>query len=111
MLNFLWLFIRPFAWFARLLRKIARTTLGQISWTPPHWLQRAFIRIHLYPRRRPFLLAGAVLLVLLLASGPLWTWKWCQRQPKPPTVSAQLAPIPVTPLDTELNIPPLSIEF
>ncbi len=111
MLNFLWLFIRPFAWFARLLRKIARTTLGQLSWTPPPWLQRGFVRIHLYRRRHPFLLAGEVLLVLLLASGSLWTWKWYQRQPKPHTVSAQVAPIPVTPLDKELKIPPLSIEF
>jgi uncharacterized protein YfaS (alpha-2-macroglobulin family) len=111
MLNFLRLFIRPFAWFARLLRKIARTTLGQLSWTPPHWLQRGFVRIHLYHRRHPFLLAVGVLLVLLLASGSLWTWKWYQRQPKPHTVSAQVAPIPVTPLDKELKIPPLSIEF
>ena len=111
MLNFLWLFIRPFAWFARLLRKIARTTLGQLSWTPPPWLQRGFVRIHLYHRRHPFLLAVGVLLVLLLASGSLWTWKWYQRQPKPHTVSAQVAPIPVTPLDKELKIPPLSIEF
>jgi uncharacterized protein YfaS (alpha-2-macroglobulin family) len=107
----LWLFIRPFAWFARLLRKIARTTLGQLSWTPPPWLQHGFVRIHLYHRRHPFLLAGEVLLVLLLASGSLWTWKWYQRQPKPHTVSAQVAPIPVTPLDKELKIPPLSIEF
>ena len=111
MFNFLWPFIRPFAWFARLLRKIARTTLGQLSWTPPHWLQRGFVRIHLYRRRRPFLFAGEVLLVLLLASGSLWTWKWYQRQPKPHTVSAQVAPIPITPLDKELRIPPLSIEF
>ena len=111
MLNFLWPFIRPFAWFARLLRKIARTTLGQLSWTPPLWLQRGFTRIHLYRRRRPFVFAGGVLLVLLLASGSLWTWKWYQRQPKPHTVSAQIAPIPVTPLDKELKIPPLSVEF
>ena len=109
MLNFLWFFIRPFAWFARLLRKIARTTLGQLSWTPPHWLQRGFVRIHLYRRRRPFLFAGEVFLVLLLASGSLWTWKWYQRQPKPHTVFAQVAPIPITPLDKELRIPPLSI--
>ena len=53
----------------------------------------------------------AVLLVLLLASGSLWTYRWYQRQPKPHTVSATVAPIPVTPLEKELKFPPLSIEF
>ncbi|HWM25531.1 MAG TPA: alpha-2-macroglobulin [Chthoniobacterales bacterium] len=111
MLEFFWPLIRPFAWLARLLRKIARTVLGQLSWTPPHWLQRGIVRMHLYRRGHPFITAGAVLLVLLLASGSLWTWRWYQRQPKPHTVSAQVAPIPVTPLEKELKFPPLSIEF
>ncbi len=111
MLEFFWLLIRPFAWLARLLRKIARTLFGQLSWAPPHWLQRGFVRIHLYRRAHPFLVAGGVLLVLLLASGSLWTWRWYQRQPKPHTVSATVAPIPVTPLEKELKFPPLSIEF
>ncbi len=111
MLEFFWPLIRPFAWLARLLRKIARTVLGQLSWTPPHWLQRGVVRMHLYRRRHPFITAGAVLLVLLLASGSLWTWRWYQRQPKPHTVSAQVAAIPVTPLEKELKFPPLSIEF
>ena len=111
MLEFLWPLIRPFAWLARLLRKIARTLLGQLSWTPPYWLQRGINRLHIFRRRRPVLAAGIVLLALLLASGSLWTWRWYQRQPKPHTVSAQVAPIPVTPLEKELKFPPLSIEF
>ena len=111
MLEFLWPLIRPFAWLARLLRKIARTLFGQLSWAPPHWLQRGFVRVHLFRRRRPVLAAGIVLLVLLLASGSLWTWRWYQRQPKPHTVSAQVAPIPVTPLEKELKFPSLSVEF
>jgi len=111
MLEFFWPLIRPFAWLARLLRKIARTVLGQLSWTPPHWLQRGMVRMHLYRRGHPFITAGAVLLVFLIASGSLWTWRWYQRQPKPHRVSAQVAPIPVTPLEKELKFPPLSIEF
>ena len=67
--------------------------------------------MHLFRRRRPFLTAGAVLLIFLLASGSLWTWRWYQRQPKPHMVSAQVAPLPVTPLEKELKFPPLSIEF
>ena len=111
MLEFFWPLIRPFAWLARLLRKIARTLFGQLSWTPPHWLQRGFVRIHLYRRAHPFLVAGGVLLVFLLASGSLWTWRWYQRQPKPHQVSAKVAPIPVTPLEKELKFPALTIDF
>jgi len=111
MLEFLWPLIRPFAWLARLLRKIARTLFGQLSWAPPPWLQRGFVRVHLFRRRRPVLSAGIVLLALLLASGSLWAWRWYQRQPKPHRVSAQVAAIPVTPLEKELKFPPLSIEF
>jgi alpha-2-macroglobulin len=111
MLEFFWLLIRPFAWLARLLRKIARTLFGQLSWTPPQWLQRGFVRVVLFRRGHPVLVAGGVLLVLLLASGSLWTWRWYQRQPKPHEVHATVAPIPVTPLEKELKFPPLSIEF
>ncbi len=111
MLKFFWPLIRPFAWLARLSRKVARTLFGQLSWTPPYWLQRGFVRIHLYRRAHPLLVAGGVLLVLLLASGSLWTWRWSQRQPKPHKVYASVAPIPVTPLEKELKFPPVSIEF
>jgi uncharacterized protein YfaS (alpha-2-macroglobulin family) len=111
MLKFFWPLIRPFAWLARFLRKIARTLFGQLSWTPPHWLQRGVVRIHFFRWRHPFLVAGGVLLVLLLASGSLWTWRWYQRQPKPHKVYASVAPIPVTPLEKELKFPPVSIEF
>jgi uncharacterized protein YfaS (alpha-2-macroglobulin family) len=111
MLKFFWPLIRPFAWLARLLRKIARTLFGQLSWTPPSWLQRGFVRVVLFRRAHPLLVAGSVLLVLLLASGSLWTWRWYQRQPKPRTVHAEVSSIPVTPLEKELKFPPLSIEF
>ena len=109
MLEFFWPLIRPFAWLARLLRKIARTAFGQLSWTPPYWLQRGFVRRRIFSAAGIRLLAaGIVLLALLLASGSLWTWRWYQRQPKPHMVSAQVAPIPVTPLEKELKFPPLS---
>ncbi|PYJ08692.1 MAG: hypothetical protein DMF06_12100, partial [Verrucomicrobia bacterium] len=111
MLKFFWPLIRPFAWLARLLRMIARTLFGQLSWTPPPWLQRGFVRVHLYRRAHPILVAGGILLVFLLASGSLWTWRWYQRQPKPHQVSATVASIPITPLEKELKFPPLSIEF
>ena len=111
MLEFFWPLIRPFAWLARLLRKIARSLFGQLSWTPPQWLQRGFVRVTMVRRAHPFLVAGGVLLALLLASGSLWTYRWYQRQPKPHTVSATVSPIPVTPLEKELKFPPLSIEF
>jgi uncharacterized protein YfaS (alpha-2-macroglobulin family) len=111
MLKFFWPLIRPFAWLARLLRKIARTLFGQLSWTPPPWLQRGITRAHLYRRAHPVLVAAGILLVFLLASGSLWTWRWYQRQPKPHRVSATVASIPITPLEKELKFPPLSIEF
>src|ERR1700730_11653133 len=111
MLEFFWPLIRPFAWLARLVRKIARAPFGQLSWTPPHWLQRSVVRIVLFRRGHPLILAGGVLLVLLLASGSLWTWRWYQRQPKPRQVHAEVSRIPVTPLEKELKFPPLSIEF
>jgi uncharacterized protein YfaS (alpha-2-macroglobulin family) len=111
MLKFFWPLIRPFAWLARLLRKIARTLFGQLSWTPPSWLQGGITRAHLYRRAHPLLVAAGILLVFLLASGSLWTWRWYQRQPKPHRVSATVAPIPITPLEKELKFPPLSIEF
>ncbi|MEY2559311.1 MAG: alpha-2-macroglobulin, partial [Verrucomicrobiota bacterium] len=99
MLEFFWPLIRPFAWLARLLRKIARTLFGQLSWKPPYWLQRGAVRVHLYRRAHPYLVAGGVLLALLLATGSLWTWRWYQRQPKPHRVFATVAPISVTPLE------------
>src|SRR3954453_13238332 len=99
MLNFLWLLIRPFAWLARWLRKIFRTAFGQLSYRPPQWFQRGFARVAMYRRSHPVLAAAIVLFVLLLGSGSVWTWKWCERQPKPHTVSAQVAPIPTTPLE------------
>jgi len=111
MLKFFWPLIRPFAWLARLLRKIARTLFGQLAWTPPHWLQGGITRAHLYRRAHPLLVAAGILLVFLLASGSLWTWRWYQRQPKPHRVSATVASIPITPLEKELKFPPLSIEF
>jgi len=111
MLKFFWPLIRPFVWLARLLRMIARTLFGQLSWAPPPWLQRGVVRVHLFRRAHPIRLAALVLLTLLLASGSLWTWRWYQRQPKPHTVSAQVAAIPITPLEKELKFPPLSIDF
>ena len=56
-------------------------------------------------------MSGGLVLVLLLAGGSVWTWRWYQRQPKPHKVYAQVASIPVTPLEKELKFPPLSIEF
>jgi uncharacterized protein YfaS (alpha-2-macroglobulin family) len=109
--NFFWLLIRPFAWLARWLRKIFRTAFGQFSYRPPFWLQRGFTRVVLFRRGHPVLAAALVLLVFLIASGSVWTWRWYQRQPKPHMVYATVAPIPVTPLEKELKFPPLTVEF
>src|SRR3954471_20257239 len=98
MLNFLWLLIRPFAWLARWLRRIFRTAFGQLSWKPPYWLQRGFTRVVLFRRGHPILTATYVLLAFLLISGSIWSWRWYQRQPKPHTVHASVAALPVTPL-------------
>ena len=43
-----------------------------------------------------------------IASGP---GAGIRRRPKPHLVTAQVAPIPVTPLEKELKFPPLTIEF
>ncbi|MEY2529263.1 MAG: alpha-2-macroglobulin [Verrucomicrobiota bacterium] len=111
MLNFLWPIIRPFAWLARWLRKIFRTAFGQLSYNPPRWLQLGFARAVLFRRGHPILAAIYVLLAFLLVSGSIWSWRWYQRQPKPHTVSAVVADIPVTPLQKELKFPPLTVEF
>src|SRR4051812_27697412 len=111
MLKFLWPLIRPFAWLARLLRKIFRTAFGQLSWNPPRWLQVGFARLVLFRRGHPVLAATLVLLAFLLVSGSIWSWRWYKGQPKPHRVHAEVAAIPVTPLEKELKFPQLSIEF
>jgi uncharacterized protein YfaS (alpha-2-macroglobulin family) len=111
MLNFLWLLIRPFAWLARWLRKIFRTAFGQLSWKPPYWLQRGFARVVLFRRGNPLLAGVIVLLAFVIAGTSVRTWRWYQSRPKPHMVTAQVAPIPVTPLDKELKFPPLTIDF
>jgi uncharacterized protein YfaS (alpha-2-macroglobulin family) len=111
MLNFLWLLIRPFAWLARWLRKIFRTAFGQLSWEPPYWLQRGFARVVIFRRGHPLFAAVIVLLAFVIAGVSVRTWRWYQSRPKPHMVTAQVAPIPVTPLDKELKVPPLTIEF
>jgi alpha-2-macroglobulin len=111
MSKFLWLLIRPFAWLARWLRKIFRTAFGQLSWKPPFWLQRAFARVVLFRRGHPLLAAIIVLLAFVIAGGGVRGWRWYQNRPKPHKVYAEVAPIPVTPLEKELKFPPLTIEF
>src|ERR1044071_1266187 len=111
MLNFLWPLIRPFAWLARWLRKIFRTAFGQLSYNPPRWVQLGFARVVLFRRGHPILAAVYVLLAFLLVRGSIWSWRWYQRLPKPHTVHATVASIPVTPLEKELKFPPLTIEF
>ncbi|MFL6590795.1 MAG: alpha-2-macroglobulin [Chthoniobacterales bacterium] len=111
MLNFLWPLIRPFAWLARWLRKIFRTAFGQFSYRPPQWFQRGFTRVAMFRRGHPVLVAMLVLIAFVLTTGSIWTWKWYKRQPKPHTVSAQVAAIPVTPLEKELKFPALTVEF
>ncbi|HYJ06068.1 MAG TPA: hypothetical protein VEX43_13105, partial [Chthoniobacterales bacterium] len=111
MLNVLWLVIRPFAWLARWLRKIFRTAFGQLSWKPPYWLQRGFARVVLFRRGHPLLAAVIVFLAFVIAGTSVRTWRWYQSRPKPHMVTAQVAPIPVTPLDKELKFPPLTIDF
>ena len=99
--NFFWFLIRPFAWLARWIRKIFRTAFGQLSYRPPYWLQRGFARVVIYRRGHPVLAAVIVLGAFLIASGSVWTWRWYQRLPKPHTVHATVASIPVTPLEKE----------
>ena len=111
MFNFLWPVIRPFAWLARWLRKISRTAFGQLSWKPPQWLQLGFTRLVLFRRGHPLLAAVIVLLAFLIAGGSIRGWRWYQSRPKPHLVYAQVASIPITPLDKELKFPPLTIEF
>ena len=111
MLNFLWLLIRPFAWLARWIRKIFRTAFGQLSWKPPYWLQRLFTRLVLFRRGHPILAPVIVLLIFVIAGGSVRGWRWYQNRPKPHLVHAEVAPIPVTPLEKELKFPPLTIEF
>jgi alpha-2-macroglobulin len=111
MLKFLWPLIRPFAWLARWIGKVFRAVFGQLSYRPPVWLQRGFARVVLFRRGHPLLAAVIVLLAFLIATGSVWTYRWYQRQPKPHLVHAEVAPIPVTPLEKELKFPPLTVEF
>src|SRR5436190_23073613 len=102
MLKFFWPLIRPFAWLARLLRMIARTLFGQLSWTPPPWLQGGFVGVHLYRRALSILVAGGILLVFLLASGSLWMWRWYPVLPKTHEVSAVVSSIALIALENAL---------
>ncbi len=101
------LLFRPFVLIASFIAGIVSAIFGKISWTPPHWLQSG----GRYSKAHPRIMSAVLVLALLLAGGAHWTWRWYQRQPKPHKVYAQVAPIPVTPLEKELKFPALSIEF
>jgi uncharacterized protein YfaS (alpha-2-macroglobulin family) len=98
---------RPFVLLASLLAAIVSAIFGKICWTPPRWWQSSTS----YGRAHPRIVTAGLVLVLLLTGGSIWAWRWYQRQPKPHKVYAQVAPIPVTPLEKELKFPPLFIEF
>lgn len=111
MFKFFWRIFRPLVLLGRLLIRIGSAIFGRFAWSPPAWHQYLSKRLHFFRRAHPRILAAIVVFVLLLIPSSIWTWRWYERQPKPHKVSAEVAPIAVTPLEKELKYPPLTVEF
>ncbi|KWH40598.1 MG2 domain-containing protein [Burkholderia stagnalis] len=104
--------IRAIGFVGRLLGRVLRPIVGNVSWTAPAWAGFAVATV----RRRPWHAAGAVVLGAALAGG----WHGYQHRPKPPepeTVSFTVKPPAATTYDTDENgrpkvtIHPLDIVF
>src|SRR5262245_46988795 len=96
---------------AHALRRFVELIFGNISWRPPGWLSRTVGACNLFGRAHPRLIASAVLAILLISCGGVWTWKWYSHLPKPKKVSAKIVPIEVTKLEKELRFPRLVVYF
>ncbi|MBN3791063.1 MG2 domain-containing protein [Burkholderia sp. Ac-20353] len=99
-----------FVW--RLLGRVLRPVVGNVSWAAPAWMGVTAAVV----RRRPWHAGGAVLLGVALAYG----WHWYKHRPKPPepeTVSFTVKPLAITTYDTDdsgkpkVTVHPLDIVF
>ncbi|MDQ2659774.1 MAG: hypothetical protein M3Y03_05075, partial [Verrucomicrobiota bacterium] len=101
----------PFAVLFRGLAFVGRALFGTLSWKPPRWLRRIIFVTRNWGHAHPRTAVVSALLFLLLAGGSSWAWHWYQHRPKPHFVSAEVSPIPVTPLEKELKFPVLTVKF
>ena len=95
----------------RIVLRTSETAFGRVSWNPPRWITAATQAGTSFSRKYPRQTTGLLIVLLLLGGGTAWAWRWYANRPKPHTVQATIAPIPVTPLERHLVIPLLNVQF
>ncbi|MDS0858746.1 alpha-2-macroglobulin [Burkholderia pseudomultivorans] len=104
--------IRAIGFVWRLLGRVLRPLLGDVSWTAPAWLGLTATAV----RRRPWHAGGAVLLAAALAAGGYW-YKHRPKPPEPATVGFTVKAPAVTAYEVDdsgkpkVTVHPLEVAF
>ncbi|MDR8726934.1 alpha-2-macroglobulin family protein [Burkholderia pseudomultivorans] len=104
--------IRAIGFVWRLLGRVLRPLLGDVSWTAPAWLGLTATAV----RRRPWHAGGAVLLAAALAAAGYW-YKHRPKPPEPATVGFTVKAPAVTAYEVDdsgkpkLTVHPLEVAF
>ena len=96
---------------AALARRIPEQIFGDISWRPPHWVNRTGENWNRLERAYPRLIAPAILTIFAILCASAWTWNWYSHLPKPRRVSVKIVPVEVTKLEKDLKFPRLVVYF
>ncbi|AIO36617.1 MG2 domain protein [Burkholderia cenocepacia] len=104
--------IRAIGFVWRLLGRVLRPLVGDVSWTAPAWLGLTATAV----RRRPWHAGGAVLLAAALAAGGYW-YKHRPKPPEPATVGFTVKATAVTAYEVDdsgkpkVTVHPLEVAF
>ncbi|MBF5012387.1 alpha-2-macroglobulin family protein [Burkholderia pseudomultivorans] len=104
--------IRAIGFVWRLLGRVLRPLVGNVSWTAPAWLGLTATAV----RRRPWHAGGAVLLAAALAAGGYW-YKHRPKPPEPATVGFTVKAPAVTAYEVDdsgkpkVTVHPLEVAF
>lgn len=104
--------IRAIGFVWRLLGRVLRPLVGDVSWTAPAWLGLTATAV----RRRPWHAGGAVLLAAALAAGGYW-YKHRPKPPEPATVGFTVKAPAVTAYEVDdsgkpkVTVHPLEVAF